>query len=118
MQLASMPSGTSRLKSSAMAAHAPRRMTLFSTASVDWGRLVAVTRLRESAEADGREFLLPTLNVDEAIDGRRAGSDHTVLFERGDLGGRQSEPVAVDLAVVLAELRAGHGVDRVGAVDA
>jgi hypothetical protein len=40
------------------------------------------------------------------------------LFERGDFGGRQSEPVAVDLAVVLAELRAGHGIDRVGAVDA
>jgi hypothetical protein len=32
--------------------------------------------------------------------------------------GRQSEPVAVDLTVVLAELGAGHGVDRVGAVDA
>src|SRR5579884_2522930 len=32
-------------------------------------------------------------------------SDDAALFERGDLGGRQSEPVAVDLAVVLAELR-------------
>jgi len=47
-----------------------------------------------------------------------AGSDDPVLFKRGDLGGRQSEPVAVDLAVVLAELWAGHGVDRVGAMDA
>jgi hypothetical protein len=48
----------------------------------------------------------------------RTGSDDTVFFERTDLGRRQSQPVAVDLAVVLAELRAGHGVDRVGAVDA
>jgi hypothetical protein len=44
------------------------------------------------------------------------GSDDTAFFERVDLGGRQSEQVAVDLAVVLAELWAGHGVDCVGAV--
>jgi hypothetical protein len=50
--------------------------------------------------------------------GSRAGSDDAVLFECPDLGGRQSEPVAVDLTVVLAELRAALGVDRVGAVDA
>ena len=56
--------------------------------------------------------------VNEAVVGSQAGSDDAVLFERGDVGGRQFEPVAVDLTVVLAELRAGHGVDRVGAVDA
>ena len=56
--------------------------------------------------------------VDEAVVGSRAGSDDAVLFERGNLSGRQSEPLAVDLTVVLAELGAGHGGDRVGAVDA
>src|ERR1700730_8517502 len=54
----------------------------------------------------------------KAVDGCRLGSDDTVSFERGDLGGRQSEPVAVDLAVVLAEFRARDGLDPVGAVDA
>ena len=68
-------------------------------------------------EADDREFPLPPLLADEAVDGYRAGSDDAVLFERRDLGGRQPQPIAVDLAVMLAEFRAGHGVDRVGAVD-
>jgi hypothetical protein len=63
-------------------------------------------------------FVLRPQRVEEGVVGSRAGSDDAVLFERGDLGGRQSEPVAVDLTVVLAELGTGHGVDRVGAVDA
>src|SRR5260370_32183080 len=59
-----------------------------------------------------------TASDHEAVDDCQLGSDDTVLFEHGDLGTRQSEPLAVNLAVVLAELRAGRGVDRVGAGDA
>jgi len=44
MRLAPVHSRASRLKPSAMPAHDPRRMSRFSTASVDLSLLVVVTR--------------------------------------------------------------------------
>src|SRR5215467_10528661 len=76
------------------------------------------TAFQSPASAGVHSFSAGVAGIAHSGDGCRTSSDNAVLFERGYLSGRQFEPVAVDLTVVLAELRAGHGVDRVGAVEA